>query len=48
MFDAAIGGGGAAAGLPLAGLAGGQRADFCVLDPASPALLNAPSRIVPT
>lgn len=43
LFDAAIGGGGAAAGLPLAGLAAGQRADFCVLDPASPALLGIPA-----
>ncbi|KQT09538.1 formimidoylglutamate deiminase [Ramlibacter sp. Leaf400] len=43
LFDAAIGGGGAAADLPLAGLAAGQRADFCVLDPASPALLGIPA-----
>ena len=42
LFDAAVSGGEAAAGLPLAGLAAGQRADFCVLDPASPALLGIP------
>ena len=42
LFDAAIAGGEAAAGLPLGGLAVGRRADFCVLDPDSPALLGIP------
>jgi formimidoylglutamate deiminase len=42
LFDGALEGGSAAAGVPLAGLAVGQRADFMVLDPEAPALLGIP------
>lgn len=42
LFDGALEGGSAAAGLPLAGLAAGQRADFMVLDTEAPALLGVP------
>jgi formimidoylglutamate deiminase len=42
LFDGALEGGSAAAGVPLAGLAVGQRADFMVLDPQAPALLGVP------
>jgi len=42
LFNGALEGGAAAAGLPLGGLAVGQRADFCVVDTASPALLGVP------
>jgi formimidoylglutamate deiminase len=42
LFTAAIDGGTAAAGIPLAGLGVGQRADLFVLDPSSPALVGLP------
>jgi formimidoylglutamate deiminase len=42
LFGAALAGGSAAAGLPLGGLAAGQRADFCVLDPQASALAGVP------
>ena len=42
LFQGALEGGSAAAGLPLGGLAVGQRADFLVLDSQSPALLGVP------
>ena len=42
LFCAAIHGGTASAGIPLAGLAVGQRADLCVLDLSSPALVGLP------
>lgn len=42
LFQGALEGGSAAAGLPLAGLAVGQRADFLVLDTQSPALVGVP------
>ncbi|MEO5671053.1 MAG: formimidoylglutamate deiminase [Ramlibacter sp.] len=42
LFQGALDGGSAAAGLPLGGLAVGQRADFVVVDAASPALLGVP------
>lgn len=42
LFQGALEGGSAAAGLPLGGLAPGQRADFLVLDEDSPALLGVP------
>ena len=42
LFEGALEGGTAAAGLPLAGLAVSQRADFVVIDTASPALLGVP------
>lgn len=42
LFQGALEGGTAAAGLPLGGLAPGQRADFLVIDTASPALLGIP------
>jgi formimidoylglutamate deiminase len=42
LFEGAIEGGTAAAGLPLAGLAVGQRADFVVVDADSPALAGVP------
>jgi formimidoylglutamate deiminase len=41
-----LAGGSAAAGVPLRGLAVGQRADFSVLDPASPALAGVPPQQV--
>lgn len=43
LFQGALEGGTAAAGLPLGGLAPGQRADFMVLDTNSPALLGVPT-----
>ncbi|MBA4328728.1 MAG: formimidoylglutamate deiminase [Polaromonas sp.] len=43
LFSAALAGGPSATSLPLAGLAVGQRADFAVLDTASPALLGVPA-----
>ena len=43
LFDAALAGGLAASGQALGGIAVGQRADFCVLDAQSPALLGIPS-----
>lgn len=42
LFQAALDGGAAAAGVPLGGLAAGERADFCVVDPRSPALAGVP------
>lgn len=42
LFEGALEGGGAAAGLPLGGLAVGQRADFMVVDLQAPALLGIP------
>jgi formimidoylglutamate deiminase len=42
LFDGALEGGSAAAGVALAGLAVGQRADFMVLDTEAPALLGVP------
>jgi len=42
LVDGALEGGSAAAGVPLAGLAVGQRADFMVLDTEAPALLGVP------
>jgi len=42
LFQGALEGGSAAAGLPLGGLAVGQRADFMVVDAQSPALLGVP------
>jgi formimidoylglutamate deiminase len=44
LFQGALEGGSAAAGLPLAGLVPGQRADFLVVDSQSPALLGVPQR----
>ena len=43
LFQGAVEGGTAAAGLPLGGLAPGQRADFLVIDTQSPALLGVPA-----
>ena len=43
LFEAALGGGHAATGQALGGIAVGQRADFCVLDAQSPALLGIPA-----
>ncbi|MES2936095.1 MAG: formimidoylglutamate deiminase [Pseudomonadota bacterium] len=42
LFEGALQGGTAAAGLPLAGLAVGQRADFMVVDMEAPALAGVP------
>jgi formimidoylglutamate deiminase len=42
LFQGALEGGSAAAGLPLGGLAVGQRADFLVVDTRSDALLGVP------
>lgn len=42
LFDGALAGGSAAAGLPLAGFAPGQRADLCVVDTEAPALAGIP------
>ena len=42
LFDAALGGGPAAAGCPVGAIAVGRRADFAVLDARSPALLGVP------
>lgn len=44
LFQGAMAGGSAAAGLALQGLAAGQRADFAMLDAASPALAGIPAR----
>jgi formimidoylglutamate deiminase len=44
LFQGALDGGSAAAGLPLQGLQVGQRADFAVLDAASPALAGIPAQ----
>ena len=43
LYEGALQGGAAAAGLPLGGLAVGQRADFLVLDTDSPSLLGVPA-----
>ncbi|HSW16032.1 MAG TPA: formimidoylglutamate deiminase [Ramlibacter sp.] len=43
LFEGALSGGTAAAGVPLAGLRVGQRADLMVLDHASPGLAGVPS-----
>lgn len=43
LFNAALAGGHAATSLPLGGIAPGQRADFVVVDTASPALLGIPA-----
>ena len=43
LFQGALEGGTAAAGLPLGGLAVGQRADFVVIDTDSPALIGVPA-----
>ena len=43
LLQGAVAGGPAACGLPLAGIAVGQRADFCVLDPDSSALAGIPA-----
>jgi formimidoylglutamate deiminase len=43
LFQGAVEGGTAAAGLPLGGLAKGQRADFLVVDMDSPSLLGVPA-----
>jgi len=43
LFQGALEGGSAAAGLPLGGLAQGQRADFIVVDTDSPSLLGVPA-----
>jgi formimidoylglutamate deiminase len=42
LFEGALAGGTAAAGMPLGGLAVGQRADFAVVDMEAPALLGVP------
>ena len=44
LFNGALEGGSAAAGLPCGGLAMGQRADFCVPDPSAPALAGIPAQ----
>jgi formimidoylglutamate deiminase len=43
LFNSALQGGRAASGLPLGGLVAGQRADFCLLDAAAPALAGMPA-----
>ena len=43
LFQGALEGGSAAAGLPLGGLARGQRADFMVVNAESPSLLGVPA-----
>jgi formimidoylglutamate deiminase len=42
LFNAALAGGSAACGLPMGGIALGNRADFSVIDSTSPALLGIP------
>lgn len=42
LFEGALAGGSAAAGVPLAGFAVGQRADLCVVDAEAPALVGIP------
>ncbi|HSV80074.1 MAG TPA: formimidoylglutamate deiminase [Ramlibacter sp.] len=46
LFEGALGGGSAAAGLPLQGLRVGQRADFMVLDTSASALAGVPEALV--
>lgn len=43
LFNGALAGGSQAAGLPLAGIAPGQRADFMVVDTDAPALAGIPA-----
>lgn len=43
LFEGALAGGSAAAGLPVGGLVVGRRADFSVVDTATPALAGVPS-----
>ncbi len=43
LFDSALAGGQAATALPVGGIAVGRRADFAVVDAASPALLGIPA-----
>ncbi len=43
LFNAALAGGAAATSLPLGGIRPGQRADFLVVNTASPALLGVPA-----
>ena len=43
LFNGAVDGGSVAAGQPCGGLAVGERADFCVPDPLSPALAGIPA-----
>jgi formimidoylglutamate deiminase len=43
MLEAALAAGPVASGQPTGGIALGQRADFCVLDAQSPALLGIPA-----
>lgn len=43
LFNAALAGGSAATSLPLGGIRVGQRADFLVVDQASPAVLGIPA-----
>jgi formimidoylglutamate deiminase len=43
LFQGALAGGAAAAGLPLSGIARGQRADFCIVDTESAALAGVPA-----
>ena len=43
LFESALAGGLAASGVAIGGIAIGQRADFCVLDAQSPALLGIPA-----
>lgn len=43
LLQGALGGATAACGMPMAGIAEGQRADFCVLDPDAPALAGTPA-----
>jgi len=43
LLESALGGGPAASGQALGGIVVGQRADFCVLDAQSPALLGIPA-----
>ena len=47
LLEGAVGGGSSAAGVPLHGIAVGQRADFAVLDDASPALAGVPEENLP-
>jgi formimidoylglutamate deiminase len=46
LFHGALAGGSAAAGQPCGGLMVGQRADFCVVDPAAPAIAGIPPQRV--
>ena len=46
LFEAALAGGHTATAQPLGGVVLGNRADFCVLDPQTPALLGVPGEQV--